>query len=236
MQLFYDPNIVDTGGDVFFSREESKHIIRVLRKNEGDLLRITNGKGSIFQVELVHVSQNECVARIIISEEQSPLPYSLHLAVSPTKLNDRYEWFLEKVTEIGVTEITPIVCDHSERKVIKADRFERKIISAMKQSLKARLPALHGITTFKDFIESNNDYDKRLVAHCAEGQKASIKQIVQPGASVCILIGPEGDFSSEEIQLAAKEGFEPIHLGDSRLRTETAAVVACHSIAFINEV
>lgn len=236
MQLFYNPNISEESSEIVFDKEESRHIVKVLRMKEGDTLKITNGTGSFFDAEIILVTPKQCVAKILKEEKLAPLPYHLHLAVAPTKLNDRYEWFLEKATEIGVSEITPIICDHSERKTIKLERYEKILQSAMKQSLKAHLPVLNEAISFKTFIASENTDERiRCIAHCEEVDKTSLKSVLQPGTKTTILIGPEGDFSSEEIALALKAGFLPVSLGNSRLRTETAAVVACHSVAFINE-
>lgn len=236
MQLFYNPNISENSSDIIFDKDESRHITKVLRMREGDTLKITNGTGSFFDAEISLVTPKQCVAKILKEEKVDPLPYHLHLAVAPTKLNDRYEWFLEKATEIGISEITPIICDHSERKVIKPERYEKIIQSALKQSLKAHLPVLNEAVSLKNFIESNSSNDGiRCIAHCEEDDKNSLKSVLKPNAKVTILIGPEGDFSSEEIELSLKAGFIPVSLGDSRLRTETAAVVACHSVAFINQ-
>lgn len=235
MQLFYNPDITHTGSEIVLDKEESRHIQKVLRKTEGDILKITNGKGSFFDAEISTTSGKSVVIRILNEEKIESLPYRLHLAVAPTKLNDRYEWFLEKATEIGISEITPIICEHSERKVIKKERYEKIIQSAMKQSLKAHLPILNDAVSFKDFIRQNHSENLKLIAHCAEGKKMSLKEIGSSFNDVLLLIGPEGDFSKTEIELAETNNFKSITLGSSRLRTETAAVVACHSVAFINE-
>jgi len=236
MQLFYNPTITEDSKDFLFNKEESRHISKVLRKKEGDVINITNGKGYFFKTELVQVLPKQCVAKVISVKAQEHLPYSLHLAVAPTKLNDRYEWFLEKATEIGVSEITPIICDHSERKVIKLERFEKKIQSAMKQSLKAYLPVINEAISLKEFLKKEEATNSvKLIAHCEETKKQSLKNVLKPTENYLILIGPEGDFSNPEINLALQTGFEPVSLGESRLRTETAAVVACHSVAFVNE-
>ena len=236
MQLFYNPEITEASKDIVFNKEESRHIFKVLRKKEGDILNLTNGKGFFFKVALTYASPKQCIAKVINLEKQEPLPYYLHLAVAPTKLNDRYEWFLEKVTEIGVSEITPIICDHSERKVIKLERFEKKIQSALKQSLKAYLPVLNPAITLKEFLKlQDSDKSQKLIAHCEETEKQSLKSSIEPNKSITILIGPEGDFSPVEIDLALESKFIPVSLGESRLRTETAAIVACHSVSFVNE-
>ena len=237
MQLFYNPTISETSKEILFDKDESRHIFKVLRKQEGAILNLTNGKGFFFKVELLQSNLKHCIASVLEIKKQEPLPYSLHLAVAPTKLNDRYEWFLEKATEIGVTEITPIICDHSERKVIKLERFEKKIQSAMKQSLKAFLPKINEAISLSKFlkIQESNSHQK-LIAHCEESRKQSLKSVINPNENATILIGPEGDFSKNEIKNSLETGFLPVTLGNSRLRTETAAIVACHSVAFINEI
>ncbi len=236
MQLFYNPDLVSTSTEVIFSKEESKHIAKVLRKQDGDTLQITNGKGYMFQVTLTLTNPKKCQAKVLSTHKQETLPYSLHLAVAPTKLNDRYEWFLEKATEIGITEITPIICDHSERKIVKLERLEKKVISAMKQSLKAYAPIVHPVISFSDFIKSQeNSEQQKYIAYCEESDKKSLKSLLEAKQSILILIGPEGDFSTREIEMAKLKSFVPVSLGTSRLRTETAALVACHSVAFINE-
>lgn len=235
MQLFFHPEVSETHSEVLFSREESKHIVKVLRKREGDRLYLTNGKGWIFETEITLAEVNNCSARIINAEKEPPAPYHLHLAVAPTKMNDRFEWFLEKATEIGIQEITPVICDHSERKVVKIERFQRVIQSALKQSLHTRFPILHDAIGFKDFL--NQDHPKeKYIAHCEDSeQKKLLSRSLKKGTSVTILIGPEGDFSLQEIEMAIKTGWQPVSLGNSRLRTETAAIVACHTAALINE-
>ena len=234
MQLFFNPDISENTTQLTFEREESKHIVKVLRKNIGDTLYITNGKGWLFIAEISMPNINKCTAKIISQKQQPKRDYNLHLAVAPTKMNDRYEWFLEKATEIGIDSITPIICDHSERKVIKPERFERILQSAMKQSLNCYLPKLNDAISFKDFI--NLDFEGDLfIAHCEETDRKSLKQQLNPKTDITILIGPEGDFSVKEITEALKNNFIPVTLGETRLRTETAAIVACHSVAFINE-
>jgi 16S rRNA (uracil1498-N3)-methyltransferase len=236
MQLFYHPDLSENSKEVIFPKDESKHIARVLRKNAGDELSITNGKGFLFVVELTHSDPKKCMATIIRSKRMDDLPYYLHLAVAPTKMNDRYEWFLEKATEIGISEITPLICEHNERKVINHDRFVKKLQSAMKQSLKAFLPKLNPATPFNEFIGMTSDFKgDRFIAHCQETDRSSLKENIQPKRSVILLIGPEGDFSDEEISWANRSGYLSVELGKSRLRTETAAIVACHSVSFINE-
>ncbi len=234
MQLFYNPSINETVTSFVFDKEESKHIIKVLRKKEGDILFVTNGLGFLFKTQIALASDNKCNVKIISFEKQEVSKFHLHLAVAPTKMNDRYEWFLEKATEIGIREITPIICDHSERKIIKTDRFQKIIESAMKQSLHYYLPRLNEPISLKEFFK-NNFEGQKFIAHCEETSKKSLKNELKPNEDVTILIGPEGDFSIKEIQLAIENNFIPVSLGDTRLRTETAAVVACHSVVFKNE-
>lgn len=235
MQLFFHPEVSENDKEVRFSREESKHIVKVLRKKEGDSLHLTNGKGWIFETEITLAAANNCSALIIKSEKEPPPPYHLHLAVAPTKMNDRYEWFLEKATEIGIQEITPVICDHSERKVVKIERFQRVIQSALKQSLHSRMPVLNEPKNLLDFLQQEFPGAK-FIAHCEEDKpRKLLSKSLKKGISTTILIGPEGDFSSEEIAKAMEFGWEPVSLGNSRLRTETAAIVACHTVALINE-
>ena len=235
MQLFFHPEVSENDKEVRFSREESKHIVKVLRKKEGDSLHLTNGKGWIFETKITLADQNNCSAKIISSEKELPPPYYLHLAVAPTKMNDRYEWFLEKATEIGIQEITPVICDHSERKVVKTERFQRVIQSALKQSLHSRMPILNEPVNLSEFLQQEISGEK-FIAHCEEDKpRKLLSGSVKKGISTTVLIGPEGDFSSEEIKKATTAGWEPVSLGNSRLRTETAAIVACHTVALINE-
>lgn len=233
MQLFYSDSISENSHQYTFPREESKHIVRVLRKQIRDTVDITNGKGFIFKGEIIDNNPNKCSIQLHSATFKDPIPYKLHIAIAPTKLNDRFEWFLEKATEIGITEITPIICDHSERKQIKEERFKKIIQSAMKQSLQTHLPILHPITSFKDFMASQPKATRSCIAHCEEGTKHPITKELTAEKDVLILIGPEGDFSSEEIKEAVTFGYTEITLGNSRLRTETAGIVACHSISFL---
>ncbi|MBF6642385.1 16S rRNA (uracil(1498)-N(3))-methyltransferase [Flavobacterium sp. J49] len=234
MQLFYNPSITETANSFVFDKEESKHIIKVLRKKEGDVLFVTNGLGVLFKTEITVASDNKCTVKINSFEQQEKPKFHLHLAVAPTKMNERYEWFLEKAAEIGIQEITPIICEHSERKVIKIDRFQKILESAMKQSLHFYLPKLNEPIAFKDFVKKESRGQK-FIAHCEETDKKSLKNELKNNEDVTILIGPEGDFSVKEIQLALEQSYIPVSLGQTRLRTETAAIVACHSVVFKNE-
>jgi len=235
MQLFYNPDIDETTESFSFDKEESRHIIKVLRKKDSDILHVTNGLGFLFETEITLASDNKCIVQVLSIKKADKPKFHLHLAVAPTKMNDRFEWFLEKATEIGIQEITPVICDRSERKVINLERFEKIILSAMKQSNETYLPKLNEAISFKEFIKQKNE-GLQLIAHCEETDKKSLKEILKPNESVTMLIGPEGDFSEKEIALALENNYQPVTLGNTRLRTETAAIVACHSVVFFNEI
>ncbi len=234
MQLFYNPHLKANDASFTFDKDESRHIVKVLRKKEGDTVNITNGEGILFTAEVTFANEKKCEVKIIKADFFKPMPYYLHLAVAPTKMNDRYEWFLEKATEIGIHEITPVICEHSERTNIKTDRFEKILQSAMKQSMQYYMPKLNEALPYKDFINQQKD-GTLFIAHCEETDKKLLKNEIKPKEKITILIGPEGDFSPKEIQLALSKGYIPVSLGNTRLRTETAAVVAAHSVAFVNE-
>jgi len=235
MQLFYNSEISIETKQITFDKIESKHIVRVLRKKENDILKITNGKGYLFDVKISFANDKKCLADIVaVTEKKNPRNYYLHVAIAPTKNNDRMEWFLEKATEIGIDEITPIICKNSERRIVKLERFEKIIQSAMKQSLKFTLPKLNEPRKFSDFINQNLD-GKICIAHCEKQEKKLLKSVIDASEKVTVLIGPEGDFSSDEINKALMKKIIPITLGKSRLRTETAALVAVNSVSFINE-
>jgi len=234
MQLFYNPDINPDNTLFIFDKEESRHIVKVLRKKDGDNVYITNGKGYLLTAGITFASEKKTEVAIIESQFFEPADYYLHLAVAPTKMNERYEWFLEKATEIGIHEITPVLCDHSERTVFKADRFEKILQSAMKQSLQYYMPKLNEPVALAQFLQQEHE-GMLYIAHCDETEKTLLKTALQPKQRVTILIGPEGDFSQKEIALAIAKKFVPVSLGNTRLRTETAAVVAAHSVAFVNE-
>ncbi|SHL81619.1 16S rRNA (uracil(1498)-N(3))-methyltransferase [Flavobacterium xanthum] len=234
MQLFYSPTITEATEIFSFDKEESRHIIKVLRKKDTDILHVTNGLGFLFTTEITLASDSKCTVKIISFEKAPPSKFRLHLAVAPTKMNDRFEWFLEKATEIGIHEITPIICDHSERKVINIKRFDKILLAAMKQSNEVYLPKLNNAVTFKEFINLKQE-GLKMIAHCEETDKRTLKSVLKPNQELTMLIGPEGDFSEKEIAMALNNDFIPVSLGNTRLRTETAAIVACHSVVFINE-
>lgn len=234
MQLFYNSTLQTSDSFFQFDKEESRHIVKVLRKKGGDSIFITNGKGNLFHSEITSESEKKCEVKIKKVTFFEPKNYHLHIAIAPTKMNDRYEWFLEKSTEIGIDEITPIICEHSERKVYKIDRAEKIIQAAMKQSNQFYLPHINEPISFIDFLKNESNATK-FIAHCEEDKKDLFKNSFQSGQNILILIGPEGDFSTKEIALALKNNFIPVSLGNTRLRTETAGVVACHTVALINE-
>lgn len=235
MQLFYNSSLTQHSTEIKFDKTESKHIVRVLRKKQGDILHFTNGKNLLFKGLISLANDTNCIVKIEeIQHKPKPWNYYLHVAVAPTKNMDRLEWFLEKATEIGIDEITPILCSRSERKVLKNDRLEKILESAMKQSLKFQLPKLNELQSLTSFLNTNKE-GQLFIAHCDETDRKSFKNELQKNERITILIGPEGDFTSQEISLAIKHQFIPVTLGESRLRTETAALVATHSVAFINE-
>ncbi len=235
MQLFYDTNLKPNDTLFTFDKIESKHIVRVLRKKEDDILYITNGKGYLFTSKISIANDKRCSVQIVDEKYiNNPLDYKLHVAIAPTKNNQRLEWFLEKATEIGISEITPIICAHSERKIVKRERLEKVLIAAMKQSKRFYLPKLNEAITFKNFIKEEKSGDL-FIAHCEETAKKTLKSQLKQGNDTTVLIGPEGDFSENEIIQALQHKFIPVSLGNSRLRTETAGIVAAHSVAFVNE-
>lgn len=231
-QLFYAPDIEVTSE---LPEEESQHCVRVLRLKEGDRITITDGKNSFYTATLENAHPKHCRVHITEKKPQKLLwDYTIHIAIAPTKNMDRMEWFVEKATEIGVNTITCLRCHHSERREIKLQRLSKIAISAMKQSQKPSLPKINEMIDFKKFIIQDFD-EHKMIAHCVEDKKQLIKDIYRPNSNILILIGPEGDFSHEEINSALSHGFAPISLGKSRLRTETAALTACQTIHILNQ-
>ena len=234
MQLFYAPEI--TLPAYTLSEEESKHCIRVLRLEKGEELHLTDGRGNLYHATITDDHPKRCTVTIHHTESPfEPLPYHLTMAVAPTKNNDRYEWFLEKATEVGVDRFSPLESAHSERRTLKRERMEKVVVAAMKQSLKAFLPQVDELTPFAEVIAEPFE-GRRFIAHCgtAIGTKHYLAATLRKGEDVTILIGPEGDFSTEEIQAAVACGFEEITLGVQRFRTETAATVAADMVAIVN--
>jgi 16S rRNA (uracil1498-N3)-methyltransferase len=226
--VFFHPEL--TSGANYLTEEEAWHAIKVLRLRKGDSVTLVDGKGNSAEAIIADIKSNACLLSgitNIMGSRKSPV--NIHLAIAPTKQIERFEFLLEKVTEIGIHRITPLLCSNSERQQIRTDRLRKVVIAAMKQSLKTTLPLLDELTRFNDFIKTPGDYLK-TIAHCRDGEKSNLAQIVKGSALVQILIGPEGDFTKEEIQAAMQTGFRSVSLGESRLRTETAGIVAVHTI------
>ena len=234
MHLFYTPNIQPSHRAFILNEEESKHAIRVLRLAVGQQLQLVDGNGGCYTAVITDAHPKRTVLEIqAIDLAHGKRSYHLHIALAPTKSIDRVEWFVEKATELGIDEITPLICDHSERTIVKPERLQKVAVAAMKQSQRAYLPKINQAANFGDFINSTHDV-KRFIAHCAEGEKQHLGQVLQPGDASVILIGPEGDFSANEIATALSSGYGPITFGDARLRTETAALVACMEVYLLH--
>ncbi len=225
--IFYTPDILSNPE---LPVEEGQHCIKVLRKKESDEIFLTDGKGYFYDAEIMQANPKHCIVNILKTIDQPKgWDFNLQIAFAPTKNIDRIEWFAEKATEIGIDRLSPLLCRHSERKEIKPQRIEKILVSAMKQSQKALLPQLDEMQAFSKFIKQDFNGQK-FIAHCYSGEKPLLKEVYKKGQNALILVGPEGDFSEEEVSEAIQNGFIPISLGESRLRTETAALVACHTI------
>lgn len=224
MQLFYQPNIAH---EAFLPEEEARHCTKVLRKTVGDEIDIIDGNGSFYHCKITEITKKGCFFSIIEKTADAPLPFYLHLAIAPTKNIDRTEWFVEKCTEIGVSEITFLQTTHSERKLLKLDRMEKIAVSAAKQSVKAHIPKINDLTPISSFLNKTHEGTK-LIAHLVDDDRKYISKNTENRYT--ILIGPEGDFSADEVILAKNKGFEAISLGTSRLRTETAGISACMQV------
>jgi 16S rRNA (uracil1498-N3)-methyltransferase len=225
VHLFYTPDILT---DDALPEEEAAHCLRVLRLSPGDALQLTDGRGNFFRAAISAVTGKRCRVELLKTMPQPPLWRGhLHLALAPTKNLDRIEWLVEKATEIGVDELTFLQCRFSERKVVKTERIRKIMVSAVKQSLKARLPQLNELTDYRTFV-ARPFTGQKFIAHCYEGDKSLLADRLRPDGDALVMIGPEGDFSEEEVQQALAADFLPVSLGRSRLRTETAALVACH--------
>ena len=242
MELFFSRDI--EGGICRLDQDESGHCIKVLRHRAGDEISVIDGCGTLYRCRITADSPKGVEAMVLSSEEGwGSHPYRLHMAVCPTKNNDRYEWFAEKACEIGLDEVSPVIGEHSERRIFKTSRIEKILVSAAKQSLKGAVPTVNEPVSVKEFIESYGcqeaDGVLRMIAYCFEDEntpRRSIKEVLgtYEGSEIIILIGPEGDFSPAEAELAISRGFIPVHLGDSRLRTETAALTAVSAVYFHN--
>jgi 16S rRNA (uracil1498-N3)-methyltransferase len=233
MQLFYFPDI--NGTTVSLTPEESKHMIKVLRLNAEDEVQLVDGKGGFYSAKIKDANPKKCELKILNTQQDfGKRNFGIHIAIAPTKNSDRFEWFLEKATELGIDEITPLLTANSERKTIKPERLQKILISAMKQSLKAYLPKLNPLASFNDVIQKTNEKQK-FIAHCHSGNKIHLKDVIKSNENCVILIGPEGDFNEKEIEFANQNNFTSISLGKSRLRTETAGVAACHIVNLAND-
>lgn len=233
MALFYVPDIAERWE---LSEEEAAHALRVLRLTVGDELEITDGKGRLYRAVISSTAGKHCyVEATEVIEQPKNWRGTLHIAIAPTKNMDRIEWFAEKATEIGLDAITFINCRFSERKVVKTERVERIVVSAMKQSLKYSKPVIEEMQNFKEFVQQERPGAK-FIAHCYDSERVLLKDVLPPGEDATVLIGPEGDFSPEEVEMAIKARYKPVSLGSSRLRTETAALVACHTFILKNEI
>lgn len=234
IQVFYAPDINEDFH--VLDENESKHIVRVLRMKKGMSVKLIDGKGNLYEGEIADDNTKKCIIKITgIVKDYGKRNYRLHLAVSPLKNTDRFEWLVEKIVEIGVDEITPLLCHNTEKQKIKRERTDNIIVSAMKQSLKTTKTYLNEPVTFGDFI-SSGFAGKKIIAHCNNSfNRNSIQDVYKKDEDVLILIGPEGDFTEEEIIRACNNGFAGVHLGASRFRTETAGIAACYSIYSINQ-
>lgn len=233
MHIFYTPDI--THNTYTLNEEESKHCVRVLRLTTGSIVNLVDGKGGFYTAEITSDNPKKVSLSILkVETEFHKRNHYLHIAVAPTKNIDRIEWFLEKATELGIDEVTPIITDRSERRVVKEDRLNKVITSAVKQSIKAYHPKLNDAITFDAFLKEPFDGNK-LIAHCIDnGEKQYISKLITPHQKYLVLIGPEGDFTPDEVNLALNKGFKALTLGDNRLRTETAALSVCFEINYLN--
>jgi 16S rRNA (uracil1498-N3)-methyltransferase len=234
MQLFYSTEI--SGNICRLDKNESRHCVRVLRLSEGSRVRVTDGRGNLYEGIITDANPQDCQITVTdVVHDFESRGYRLHIAISPLKNAERFEWFLEKCVEIGIDEITPLICRNTEKPGIRTDRLNSLIISAMKQSLKTFRPVLHDTSQFCDFMSFAQPGIKMISTCNSEIARSKFDEVYMRGQDALILIGPEGDFSDEEIALAISMGYKPVHLGKSRLRTETAGIAACHSVYFINQ-
>jgi len=231
LNLFYQPLLPE--GVFHLDADESKHAVRVLRKNVGDVIRLIDGKGIFYDASITKADPAKCQFTITSQTAEAKNNYSIHIAISPTKNTDRIEWFVEKAVEIGVDKITLIACQKSERVHLKTERLERVAVSAMKQSLKATLPQINGIIKLNDVIRQSTEHEK-FIAYVDQTNPDHLKNMITHDASYLVLIGPEGDFSETELTLALQYNFKKVSLGKSRLRTETAGMAACHILNLFN--
>lgn len=233
MHIFYSPDIIEN--QTVLSAEESAHCLRVLRLGKGDQVILIDGKGGLYEAVITEPDTRGCqleIARVLPSPPARK--HQIHIAIAPTKNMDRFEWFVEKSVEIGIDTITPLLCQRSERRVLKTERLHKLIISTMKQAMVTQLPLLNELTPYNQFVKTiESAKGNRFIAHCGETARKELKQALSPRSDAVVLIGPEGDFTPEEVQLAVENQFIPVSLGNNRLRTETAGIVACHSLSIV---
>jgi 16S rRNA (uracil1498-N3)-methyltransferase len=234
MNLFYAPGLNEADAFYTLDQEESNHCFRSMRRATGQSISLTNGCGLLAEGVISGNEAGRCLVQIIKNKQEMPNNWKLQMAVAPTKNQDRFEWFSEKASEIGIDSIVPLICEHSERTRVPHDRLNRLLVAAMKQSLKSYLPLLFPEITFQSLL-SQGFAGQKFIAWCGEDKVPHLKFVLEKAKDVLILIGPEGDFSPDEVSLAKEYGFIPVSLGKNRLRTETAAIVACHTVNLINE-
>jgi 16S rRNA (uracil1498-N3)-methyltransferase len=236
MQLFYAPDI-SKSNKYTLTKDESTHCIGVLRYSRGQKIQLTDGRGSFYDAIISDIVKKQVVVSI---ENRRPAGndrnYRVHIAIAPTKSIDRFEWFLEKATEIGIDTITPLLTENSERITLRTDRLIRVVVAAIKQSYKAILPVINPLISFEQFLKEKHPASTNMIATCIGEERIPLSKAYTTGEDAIILIGPEGDFSTIETEYARKSGFIPVSMGTSRLRTETAGIVAAHSIYFLNNV
>ena len=233
LPFFYKEDLIASSTDVVLDEASSKHIVQVLRMQNGEQLQLTNGKGDLFTVEITDDNRKRCVAKILQTINHKLQTTNITIAISPVKNNTRFEWFLEKATEIGVTEIIPLLCNRTEKTVFKTDRMKSILVSAMLQSQQCRLPVLHEPTKFNQLVQSSTQQQK-FIAHCMYDAKRSLSDLNNESlSSKIILIGPEGDFTADEIELALQNHYNAVSLGETRLRTETAGIVAATLLSLV---
>lgn len=234
MQLFYNKDF-----DVqqpALSEEESAHCVRVLRQKPGDQIHVVDGQGTLYKAEIREANPKKCSLKVIETiPEFGKRNHYIHLAIAPTKNMDRVEWMVEKAVEMGIDEISFLLTERTERRHLKIDRLEKIAVSAMKQSVKAYLPQINELVDYKKFIGQVSQ-EELYIAHLVEGERHSLYRTARPGHSYCVLVGPEGDFSPQEVTMALQNRFTPISLGTNRLRTETAGIAVCHTLNLINEI
>lgn len=232
MNLFYQPGV--STGINYLDETESRHLVKVLRRKNGDELNITDGKGNLYEAIILHADASRCTFNVVRTKQQPPKSYHIHIAISPLKNPDRLEWFVEKAIEFGVDEITLLDCDYTEKHRVKMDRLHKISVSAMKQSLHLSLPLLEGPIAFGDLVRRPTTELRKFIAHVDQNNPDELIDVAVPDQKYLILIGPEGDFSHDEVSAASAAGFHKVSLGPSRLRTETAGIAACHILNLVN--